>query len=137
MRAAAIDRFGGPEELTLHHLRAPALDQNEILIARREVAQTPRRGAPRPARLSLWFATRPRFLDRQLCRNAASACAAPYLLLFAIDHVDWRNVQIIQLIPWTKTNQRRPGVWKRKKKTNSSTPTGYSTLTKRGSTVQV
>src|SRR5262249_12799640 len=33
MRAAAIDRFGGPKELTLHHLPAPALDQNEVLIA--------------------------------------------------------------------------------------------------------
>jgi NADPH:quinone reductase-like Zn-dependent oxidoreductase len=33
MRAAAIDRFGGPEELTLHHLPVPALDQNEVLIA--------------------------------------------------------------------------------------------------------
>jgi len=33
MRAAAINRFGGPEELTLHHLPVPALDQNEVLIA--------------------------------------------------------------------------------------------------------
>jgi NADPH:quinone reductase-like Zn-dependent oxidoreductase len=33
MRAVAIDRFGGPKELTLHHLPAPVLDQNEVLIA--------------------------------------------------------------------------------------------------------
>jgi len=33
MRAAAIDRFGGPEVLTLHHLPVPILDQNEVLIA--------------------------------------------------------------------------------------------------------
>src|SRR5262249_24100148 len=104
---------------------------------RREVARTPRRGAPRSARLSLWFATRPRFLDRQICWNAASACAAPYLLLFAVDHGDWKNDHIIQLKPWTKMNQRRPGVWKRKKKTNSSTPIGYPTLTNPRSTIQV
>lgn len=33
MRAAAIDRFGGPEVLTLHHLPAPVPDKNEVLIA--------------------------------------------------------------------------------------------------------
>jgi NADPH2:quinone reductase len=33
MRAAAIDRFGGPEVLTLHLLPVPALDPGEVLIA--------------------------------------------------------------------------------------------------------
>lgn len=33
MRAAALDRFGGPEVLTLHELPVPTLDANEILIA--------------------------------------------------------------------------------------------------------
>jgi NADPH:quinone reductase len=33
MRAAAIDRFGGPEVLTLHVLPVPALDPAEVLIA--------------------------------------------------------------------------------------------------------
>jgi NADPH:quinone reductase-like Zn-dependent oxidoreductase len=33
MRAAAIDRFGGPEVLTLHTLPVPALDATEVLIA--------------------------------------------------------------------------------------------------------
>jgi NADPH2:quinone reductase len=33
MRAAAIDRFGGPEVLTLHVLPVPALDASEVLIA--------------------------------------------------------------------------------------------------------
>lgn len=33
MNAAAIDRFGGPEVLTTHNLRVPALDKNEVLIA--------------------------------------------------------------------------------------------------------
>jgi NADPH2:quinone reductase len=33
MQAAAIDRFGGPEVLTLHQLRVPAVDENQVLIA--------------------------------------------------------------------------------------------------------
>src|SRR4051794_16976416 len=33
MRAAAIDRFGGPEVLTLHVLPVPTLDPAEVLIA--------------------------------------------------------------------------------------------------------
>lgn len=33
MRAAAIDRFGGPEVLTLHELPVPTLDAGEVLIA--------------------------------------------------------------------------------------------------------
>lgn len=33
MRAAAIDRFGGPEVLTVHELTVPALEPNEVLIA--------------------------------------------------------------------------------------------------------
>jgi NADPH:quinone reductase-like Zn-dependent oxidoreductase len=33
MRAAAIDRFGGPQVLTLHVLPVPAVDSNEVLIA--------------------------------------------------------------------------------------------------------
>jgi NADPH:quinone reductase len=33
MRAAAIDRFGGPEVLTLHVLPVPAIDPGEVLIA--------------------------------------------------------------------------------------------------------
>jgi NADPH:quinone reductase-like Zn-dependent oxidoreductase len=33
MHAAAIDRFGGPEVLTLHQLALPALDKGEVLIA--------------------------------------------------------------------------------------------------------
>lgn len=33
MEAAAIDRFGGPEVLTLHRLRVPTVDENEVLIA--------------------------------------------------------------------------------------------------------
>lgn len=33
MRAAAIDRFGGPEVLTIHEMAVPALDQSEVLIA--------------------------------------------------------------------------------------------------------
>src|SRR5689334_16537472 len=33
MRAAAIDRFGGPEVLTLHELPVPEIDANEVLIA--------------------------------------------------------------------------------------------------------
>ena len=33
MRAAALDRFGGPEVLFLHELPVPTLDDNEILIA--------------------------------------------------------------------------------------------------------
>jgi NADPH:quinone reductase-like Zn-dependent oxidoreductase len=33
MRAAAIDRFGGPEVLTLHVLRVPEIDADEVLIA--------------------------------------------------------------------------------------------------------
>jgi NADPH2:quinone reductase len=33
MRAAAIDRFGGPEVLTLHELPVPPLDHGEVLIA--------------------------------------------------------------------------------------------------------
>jgi len=33
MRAAALDRFGGPEVLTLHELPIPTLEANEILIA--------------------------------------------------------------------------------------------------------
>src|SRR5258708_15458222 len=32
MRAAAIDRFGGPEVLTLHELPLPEIDTNEVLI---------------------------------------------------------------------------------------------------------
>src|SRR5215470_7070321 len=35
MRAAAIDRFGGPEELTLHTLTVPRPGPNEVLIAMR------------------------------------------------------------------------------------------------------
>jgi NADPH:quinone reductase-like Zn-dependent oxidoreductase len=35
MRAAAIDRFGGPEVLTLHELPVPDLDANEVLIGLR------------------------------------------------------------------------------------------------------
>src|SRR5262245_65065374 len=33
MRGAAIGRFARPKELPLHRLPAPALDQNEVLIA--------------------------------------------------------------------------------------------------------
>lgn len=33
MRAAAIDRFGGPEVLTMHEVPVPELDPNEALIA--------------------------------------------------------------------------------------------------------
>lgn len=33
MRAAAIDRFGGPEVLTLHTVPVPEVDANEVLIA--------------------------------------------------------------------------------------------------------
>ena len=33
MRAAALDRFGGPEVLTIHEVPVPTLDANEILIA--------------------------------------------------------------------------------------------------------
>jgi NADPH:quinone reductase len=33
MRAAAIDRFGGPEVLTIHDLPVPPLDPDEVLIA--------------------------------------------------------------------------------------------------------
>ena len=33
MRAAAIDRFGGPEVLTIHTLPVPAIESNEVLIA--------------------------------------------------------------------------------------------------------
>jgi NADPH2:quinone reductase len=33
MRAAAIDRFGGPEVLTIHELPVPTLDPGEVLIA--------------------------------------------------------------------------------------------------------
>jgi NADPH2:quinone reductase len=33
MRAAAVDRFGGPEVLTLHALPVPDLDPSEVLIA--------------------------------------------------------------------------------------------------------
>ena len=33
MHAAAIDRFGGPEVLTLHELPLPALEKGEVLIA--------------------------------------------------------------------------------------------------------
>src|ERR1700761_8373520 len=32
MRAAAIDRFGGPEVLTLHSLPVPVPDSQEVLI---------------------------------------------------------------------------------------------------------
>src|SRR5437867_2825377 len=33
MRAAAIDRFGGPEELTIHTLPVPEIGTRELLIA--------------------------------------------------------------------------------------------------------
>ena len=33
MRAAAIDRYGGPEVLTIHVLPVPKLDAGEVLIA--------------------------------------------------------------------------------------------------------
>lgn len=33
MRAAALDRFGGPEVLTIHELPVPTLEANEVLIA--------------------------------------------------------------------------------------------------------
>ena len=33
MRAAAIDRFGGPEELTIHTLPLSAVDMGEVFIA--------------------------------------------------------------------------------------------------------
>src|SRR5258705_11574844 len=33
MRAAAIDRFGGPEVLTLHVLPVPSVDPDDVLIA--------------------------------------------------------------------------------------------------------
>jgi NADPH:quinone reductase-like Zn-dependent oxidoreductase len=33
MRAAAIDRFGGPEVLTIHELPVPEIDSNEVLTA--------------------------------------------------------------------------------------------------------
>ncbi len=33
MRAAAIDRFGGPKQLKLHSLRVPEIDEHEVLIA--------------------------------------------------------------------------------------------------------
>lgn len=32
MRAAALDRFGGPEVLTIHELPVPEPDSNEVLI---------------------------------------------------------------------------------------------------------
>ncbi len=32
MRAAAVDRFGGPEEITLHTLPVPEIDPDEILV---------------------------------------------------------------------------------------------------------
>lgn len=32
MRAAALDRFGGPEVLTIHHLPVPAVEHNDVLI---------------------------------------------------------------------------------------------------------
>jgi NADPH:quinone reductase-like Zn-dependent oxidoreductase len=32
MRAAAIDAFGGPERLSVHELRVPAVDRHEVLI---------------------------------------------------------------------------------------------------------
>jgi NADPH2:quinone reductase len=35
MRAAAIDRFGGPEVITLHDLPVPTVDDDEVLIALR------------------------------------------------------------------------------------------------------
>ncbi len=33
MRAAAMDRFGGPKQLRIHSVRVPAIDENEVLIA--------------------------------------------------------------------------------------------------------
>ena len=33
MRAAAIDRFGGPELLRIHELAVPEIDEGEVLIA--------------------------------------------------------------------------------------------------------
>src|SRR5438067_2025483 len=33
MHAAAIDRFGKPEVLTLHQVQVPAVDKGEVLIA--------------------------------------------------------------------------------------------------------
>jgi NADPH2:quinone reductase len=33
MHAAVIDRFGGPEVLTLHQLALPAVEEGEVLIA--------------------------------------------------------------------------------------------------------
>ena len=33
MKAAAIDRFGGPEELSLHEVPVPTLAAGEVLIA--------------------------------------------------------------------------------------------------------
>jgi hypothetical protein len=33
MRAAAIDRFGGPEVFTMHSLPTPTVDANAVLIA--------------------------------------------------------------------------------------------------------
>jgi len=33
MRTAAIDRFGGPDVLTLHRMPVPVIDKNEVLIA--------------------------------------------------------------------------------------------------------
>jgi NADPH:quinone reductase len=33
MQAAALDRFGGPEVLTLHKVPVPELDKGEVLIA--------------------------------------------------------------------------------------------------------
>jgi NADPH:quinone reductase-like Zn-dependent oxidoreductase len=33
MRAAAVDRFGGPEVITMHSLPTPTVDANEVLIA--------------------------------------------------------------------------------------------------------
>ena len=33
MRAAALDRFGGPDVLTIHKLPVPSIDKGEVLIA--------------------------------------------------------------------------------------------------------
>jgi NADPH:quinone reductase len=58
MRAAAIDRFGGPEVLTLHRLPVPVTEANEVLIA---VATAGVGGWDAEMRAGWWPSGRPRF----------------------------------------------------------------------------
>jgi NADPH2:quinone reductase len=58
MRAAAIDRFGGPEELTPHRLPVPVTEANEVLIA---VATAGVGGWDAEMRAGWWPSGRPRF----------------------------------------------------------------------------